>query len=91
MVFVVPNCSLVKAKIIQKSNIKRNNDLLVKLQIIESYDLDDLPNFTKNQIGKTINVIFPDIDDIKLISDNIASFKIQYVGDERGGKFIGVV
>lgn len=92
MVFVAPNDSLVKAKIIQnvKTDLKNSEEMTIQLEIIESQDIDELANFTKNKIGQTIDVIFPDVKEIQLKLDSIIDVKIQYVGDERDGKFIGI-
>ena len=89
MVFVAPNDSLVKGKIIQNVETSLKNSVPIKLEIIESQDIDELANFTKNKIGQTIDVIFPDANETQLIKDSIIDVKIQYLGDERGGKFIG--
>ncbi len=92
MVFVAPNDSLVKAKIIQnvKTDLENCEQMAIKLEIIESQDIDELANFTKNKIGQIIDVIFPDVKETQLIKNSIINVKIQYVGDERGGKFIGI-
>jgi len=92
MVFVAPNDSLVKAKIIQnvETDLKNSEQIAIKLEIIESQDIDELANFTKNKIGQTIDVVFPDAKETQLKPDSIIDVKIQYVGDERGGKFIGI-
>jgi len=92
MVFVAPNDSLVKAKIIQnvEPDLKNSEEMTIRLEIIESQDIDELANFTKNKIGQTIDVIFPDVKEIQLKLDSIIDVKIQYVGDERDGKFIGI-
>ena len=92
MVFVAPNDSLVKAKIIQnvETDLKNSEKIAIKLEIIESQDIGELANFTKNKIGQTIDVIFPDAKKTQLKPDSIIDVKIQYVGDERGGKFIGI-
>ena len=37
-----------------------------------------------------IDAIFPDVKEIQLKLDSIIDVKIQYVGDERDGKFIGI-
>ena len=89
MVFVAPNDSLVKGKIIQNVETSLKNSVPIKLEIIKSQDIDELANFTKNKIGQTIDVIFPDANETQLIKDSIIDVKIQYLGDERGGKFIG--
>ena len=92
MVFVAPNDSLVKAKITQnvETDLKNSEQMTIKLEIIESQDIDELANFTKNKIGQIIDVIFPDAKETQLIKDSTINVKIQYVGDERGGKFIGI-
>jgi len=73
-----------------KINQKNSEQMAIKLEIIESQDIDELANFTKNKIGQIIDVIFPDAKETQLIKDSTINVKIQYVGDERGGKFIGI-
>ena len=52
MVSAAPNNSLVKARIVQSVKTKLNDNLPIKIEIVESHNIDDMINFTKEQIGK---------------------------------------
>ena len=87
MILSAPNNSIVKGRI---KNIKRNSKLTVELLLIDSKDVEGLPNFTRNRLGKEIQVLF----DKKYESDiilgkEIDGIYIRYIGDERGGLFHG--
>jgi hypothetical protein len=87
MVLTAPNDSIVKGKI---KNINKNLNLYVDLEVIDSVDVEGLPNFTRNQKGKTIEVLFKNVDESKfMINKTIDGIHIEYFGDERGGLFRG--
>jgi hypothetical protein len=86
MILVAPNNSRIKGKI---RNTKRNSKITVELEVINSDDVNGFPNFTRTHIGSVIPVIFDPESEAKLkVGDIIESF-VEYLGDERGGSFLG--
>ena len=86
MILAAPNNSRIKGKI---RNIKRNSKITVDLEVIDSNDVEGLPNFIKHHIGSVISVVFEPESEAKLkVGDIIESF-VEYLGDERGGVFLG--
>lgn len=85
----ISNESLVKAKIIKitKTNDK-NFPIISDLEIINSENVNDMPNFTKDRIGQTIKVCFRQEDESKL-TDTINDIYVEFSGDEHGGRFFG--
>jgi hypothetical protein len=87
MTLAAPNYSLVKARI---KGIKKNSKISADLVIIESKDVEGLPNFTRSKVGKEIQVFFNEIDESHLLTGEcINGIYIKYIGDERGGRFLG--
>jgi hypothetical protein len=86
MILAAPNNSKIKGKI---RNMKRNSKISVEMEVIDSNDVDALPNFTKRHIGSDIPIIFEPESEAKLkIGDVIEAF-VEYLGDEHGGLFHG--
>lgn len=85
MILAAPNNSKVKGKI---RNIKRNSKIWIELEVIDSTDVEALPNFTKSHIGSLISIIIePEFGEVK-IGNMIEAF-VEYMGDEHGGIFRG--
>ncbi len=89
LLLVIPNDSLIKAKIIKitKTN-ERNFPIVSDLEITHSYDVNDMPNFTKDKIGQTIKVWFRQEEESKLI-DTVNNVSVEFSGDQHGGRFFG--
>ena len=86
---MIPNDSIVKAKIIKiiKTN-EKNFPIVVDLEILNSTSVNEMPNFTKDKIGQTIQACFRQEDESNLI-DTINDIHVEFTGDERGGRFFG--
>ena len=79
---------------------KENFPILVELEVLESKDVNNLPNFTHDKIGQTIQVEFRQEDAQKLVNlvEPFSSLGVQtmelkdvlveYAGDESGGRYI---
>lgn len=89
MLLSIPNDSLIKAKIIQVTKTGESNFPIVSyLEILNSENVDDMPNFTKDKIGKTIQVSFRQEDESRL-TGIVDGIHIEFTGDEHGGRFFG--
>ena len=87
MVLVAPNDSIVKARI---KNIRRNSQIYITMIIVHSRDVEGYRNFTRNKIGKEIEVAFKEINESKFtIGKEIDGIHIKYIGDEKGGLYHG--
>lgn len=86
MILAAPNKSRIKAKI---RNIKRNSKITADLEVIDSNDVEGLPNFVRHHIGSVISVVFEPESETKLKVGNIIESFVEYLGDERGGVFLG--
>lgn len=85
----IPNDSLVKAKVIKITKTdERNFPIVSDMEIMNSDDVNDMPNFTKDKIGQTIKVCFRQEDESKL-TDSVYNVHVEFSGDERGGRFFG--
>ena len=85
----IPNDSIVKAKIIKIIKTDENNfPVIAELEILDSEDVNDMPNFTKNKIGQIIQACFRQEDEPKL-SDTVKDIHLEFAGDEQGGRFFG--
>lgn len=66
--------------------IPDNEGFIWEVVLRESYDVDGMPNLTKQYIGQSVSIyVPPDINDIRL-SNNIEAF-VAFRGDESGGAF----
>lgn len=83
-----PNNSLVTGKIRGKTS---NSKFKIQLEVIDSKDVEGLPNFTRQHMGSTITVLYSNKDGPKLRNDEIIESYIEYFGDEAGGKFQGQI
>lgn len=85
----IPNDSIVKAKIMKifKTD-EKNFPIIAELEILDSEDVKDMPNFTKDKIGQTIQACFRQEEESKL-SDTVNHIHLEFSGDERGGRFFG--
>jgi len=89
LLLAIPNDSLIKARIVGISKTdERNFPMIVNLEILDSEDVNDMPNFTKDKIGQTIKVCFRQEDEFKL-TDTVDDVHVEFSGDERGGRFFG--
>lgn len=85
----IPNDSLVKAKVVKITKTDEKNFPIVSdMEIMNSEDVHDMPNFTKDKIGQTIKVCFRQEDAPKL-TDSIDNVHVEFSGDEHGGRFFG--
>ena len=85
----IPNDSLIKARIVDISRTdERNFPIIANLKILDSEDVNDMSNFTKDKIGQTIKVYFRQEDEFKL-TDTVNDVHVEFSGDERGGRFFG--
>ena len=85
----IPNDSLVKARIVDITKTdERNFPIIANLEILDSEDVNDMPNFTKDKIGHVIQACFRQEDEFKLV-DTVSNIHLEFSGDERGGRFFG--
>jgi len=85
----IPNDSLVKARIVDITKTdERNFPIIANLEILDSEDVNDMPNFTKDKIGQTVKVCFRQEDESKL-TNAVNDVHLEFSGDERGGCFFG--
>jgi hypothetical protein len=85
----IPNDSLVKAKVIKITKTdEKNFPIISDMEIMNSDDVNDMPNFTKDKIGQKIKVCFRQEDEPKL-TDTVNDVHVEFSGDERGGRFFG--
>ena len=89
LLLAISNDSLIKARIVDITKTdERNFPIIVNLEILDSKDVTDMPNFTKDKIGQTIKVCFRQEDEFKL-TDTVNDVHVEFSGDERGGRFFG--
>lgn len=85
-VMVVENNSLVTGRI-EEIHLKEASLYSFLLNIISSEDIDNLPNFTKQMVGQTIEVFSNQEFSSSLLSGETIQGKISYSKDEQGGRF----
>lgn len=86
MVGAAPNNSIIRGKI---KHIKKNSKVFVELTVIDSFNINGLPNFTRNRIGENIELLMDESDVSNLKEGMEVEFYVKYVGDEKGGLFRG--
>lgn len=85
----IPNDSLIKAKIIRVTQTgEKNFPVSSYLEILHSENVNDMPNFTKDKVGKKIRVNFRQEDKPKL-TGIVDGIHVEFTGDEHGGQFFG--
>lgn len=86
MVGAAPNNSIIRGKI---KHIKKNSKVFVELTVIDSFNINGLPNFTRNRIGENIELLMDESDVSNLKEGMEVEIYVKYVGDEKGGLFRG--
>jgi hypothetical protein len=86
LILAAPNRGKVTGIII---NIHKNTNTIIELDVLDSKDIENLPNFTKRYVGKKISVTIT--KESKLPSNlrlgQTVELVIEYVGDEYGVLF----
>jgi hypothetical protein len=83
---VVPNASLIKAKIVSISKTPEN--ITLGLLVLESKPISGYPDFGANVVNSEINAIWQDAGEIPLSVDQIIMGELSYQGDEREGFYL---
>jgi len=90
MVLVAPNGSLVSGRVkYMGQDSKEEGEPYVELEVIDSKDVGNLVNFTRDKKGTTIIVRFRSADRSKMVVGRTIEAHVEYIGDERGGVYQG--
>jgi hypothetical protein len=84
---VAPNESKVRGKIVKIEPGPEGVGSIWRIEVTETQDVNNLPNFARRHIGKVISVfVHPEMKKEVRESDLIEA-QISFQGDERGGAF----
>ncbi|MCI0486054.1 MAG: hypothetical protein L0229_05590 [Blastocatellia bacterium] len=81
-----PNQSLVRGEVVAIRPEPDGYGLTIDLAIMESENVDDLPNFTRDAIGQTLSCFLSDSDVTLRPGDRIEA-KVTYRGGPGGGRY----
>ena len=87
-VAVVPNASRVRGRLLRVSTESGSHGSVWDIAVEAAHDIEGLPNFVKDHVGKTIQVYVQPHVQSKLAEKDTLEARVAFRGDERGGRFV---
>lgn len=82
-----PNESKVCGALVKVERGPEGVGYVWKIRVDESYDINGLPNFTKDRVGKIIPIYVPPEMGKDYKEADMVKVHVSFQGDERGGAF----
>ena len=82
-----PNASRVRGRLVSIRPGPEGQGAIWEIAVAESEDVDNLPNFGRVQIGRTISVYVHPGSSHALAENDAVEARVAFQGDERGGAF----
>src|SRR5436309_2217806 len=86
VVSAIPNAGLVRGRFIGAQPEEWGSTWEIAVE--ESTDVEGMPNFVKPHIGQTIRVFVGDKAPTDVEVNDALQARVEYRGDERGGRFV---
>ena len=86
IVGAAPNQSLVRGQVVATRPEPDGLGQTVELSVVESLNVDDLPNFTKTIVGRTVS-FFLSAGDMRFRTGDRIEAKAIYRGGPKGGRY----